>query len=316
MIRFLINRLPSFVLLLVVTSVIAFALPRMVPGDPAAALAGSDATAEQIEAIRQQLDLGRPFVVQYFDWLGGLVQGDLGTSILSGRPVAELIGDRVESSLELTLVAATLMIVIGGVLGVLAGTKQKNWIAGLLDGIIGLLVATPPHVTGLVMILIMTLVLPYWPISGEASLISDPGYGFQLILLPALALSLPQAAAVARLIQSNMRTVAQMDFVELARAKGVPPRRIITHHILRNSLGNALIVIALRVGELLSGAVVIEAIFARNGLGQLAVAATQSRDYMVVQVIIVGAVAIAALVNMLSEIGLAILDPRIRLDTK
>jgi peptide/nickel transport system permease protein len=300
--------------MLFATSIIAFLLPRLAGGDPAQTIAGSDATAEQVEAIRLQLGLDAPLHIQYGTWLGNLLTGDLGTSLITSRPVGQLIMGRLGSTLELAIAATLLMIVLGIGLGILAGSVRKGASRASLDGLVSVLLATPPHVTGLILILVLGISFNLLPISGEVSVLRDPVVGLSLLIMPAFALALPQAAMIARLIQARMYQVRQEEFVDLAIAKGVPPRRIVLSHILRNSMGTAVVATGIRVGELLAGAVVIEAIFARNGLGLMAVDAVSSRDYAVVQIVVLGAVAIAVVVHLLSEILLAALDPRIRLE--
>lgn len=314
MIGYLARRLPSLVLLLAVTAVIAFFLPRLAGGDPAQVVAGSDATIDQIEAVRAQMGLDRPLPVQFADWLGGIVTGDFGTSLITNRPVSQLILARLGSTLELAGLATLLMIVMGTGLGILAGSTRRGPGRAALDGLLSVLLATPPHVTGLILILILGITWRVLPISGEVSVLDDPLTGLSYLILPAIALSLPQAAMIARLIQTRMYQVRQEDFVDLAIAKGVPPRRLVISHILRNSLGTAVVATGIRLGELLAGAVVIEAIFARNGLGMMAVSAASSRDYEVLQILVLFAVLIAALVHLLSEVLLAALDPRVRLE--
>jgi peptide/nickel transport system permease protein len=314
MLGFLAKRLPSVVLMLVVTAVIAFLLPRLGAGDPAQVVAGSDATAEQVEAVREQMGLNRPLIVQFGDWAGGVLTGDFGTSLISNRPVSQIIAGRLGSTLELALAATLLMVVLGVGLGVLAGSAREGAARASLDGALSVFLATPPHVTGLILILFLGITWRVLPVSGEVSVLDDPLLGLSYLVLPAFALALPQAAMIARLIQARMAQVLQEDFIDLAIAKGVPPRRIAISHVLRNSLGTAVVATGVRVGELLAGAVVIEAIFARQGLGTLAVTAVQSRDYEVVQIVVLFAVVIAVLVHFTSEILLAALDPRIRLD--
>jgi peptide/nickel transport system permease protein len=316
MLRFLARRLPSVLLMLAAASLIAFALPRLAGGDPAQAVAGSDATPEQVAAIRDSMGLNRPLPVQYLAWLGDVVTGDLGTSLITNRPVAQMIGARMGSTLELALAAAAIMVAIGVALGIAAGTVQRGLPRAVIDGLLGVLLATPPHVTGLILILLLGIGLELLPVSGEFSVLRDPARGLPYLILPAFALALPQAANIARLIQARMNQVRQEDFIDLAIAKGVPPRRITLLHILRNSIGTAVIAIGVRLGELLAGAVVIEAIFARNGLGTMAVQAVTSRDYDVVQILVLFAVLIAVAMNLLSEILLAMLDPRIRLEAR
>lgn len=313
MLTYLVRRLPSIAFLLIAASVVAFALPRMAPGDPAVAIAGPDASVETLDLIRTEMGLDQPFAAQYLAWIGGVLGGNLGMSFTTGRPVSELIGARLSSTLELAIVAGILMVLVGIALGVATATARHPLMRTALDAVNSALLAAPPFLTGLFLILLLGIAVPILPISGEVSLLDDPIIGIQYLILPALALALPQAATVGRLVATSMRTTADEDFVDLAIAKGVPRRLVVRRHILRNSMGPALVTIGLRFGELLAGAIVVEAIFARHGLGSLAVASVQTRDYLVVQVLILGAVAIAVLMQLLTDLGVATLDPRIRL---
>ena len=313
MLQFLTRKIPSVLFVLVVSSIVAFILPRLAPGDPAVVLAGPDPSPATVEAIRQQLGLNLPLWQQYLDWMGGLLKGDLGQSYVLHRPVGELIAGRLESTLELAALAALIMIAVGLGLGMLGGSPRSRWARSIIDVFNTTFLAVPPFLTGLLLILLLGIVIPLLPVSGEMGFFEDPGISIQFLILPATALALPQAAVVARLLQTSMLQIRSEDFVDLATAKGVSPFRITHKHVLRNSFGNAVVVIGLRIGELLAGAIVVESIFARNGLGSLAVSSVQSRDYLVIQVLIMSAVFIAVVIQLLSEIVLAALDPRIRL---
>lgn len=314
MFGFLLRKLPSVAVVALISSIIAFVLPRLAPGDPALTIAGSDATPEQVAAVREQLGLSKPLLEQYFDWIFGMFRGDFGQSFVMRRPVATVIGNRLESTLELAFLAMVLMIVIGLTLGVLAGSPRSKWARVVLDVMTTIFLATPPFLTGLLLILFLGIFVPILPISGEVGFFEDPWLALRFLILPALALALPQAAIVARLLQTAMNSARGEDYVDLAKAKGASARRITWRHVLRNSMGTAVVALGLRAGDLLAGAIVIEAIFARNGLGSLAVYAVQSRDYVVLQVLILGAVIIAVFIQLFSEIILAALDPRVRLE--
>lgn len=313
MFGFLLRRLPSVLVVTVITSIIAFILPRLAPGDPAIIVAGSDATPEQLSAVRAELGLDQPLLLQYFDWVGGLFRGDLGNSLITSRPVSELISTRMESTLELAALATILMIIVGLGLGIAAGSSRTTVGRAVLDVVTTIFLATPPFLTGLILIVLLGIAWPVMPVSGQVLMSEDFWVGLQYLILPAFALAIPQGALVARLLQTTMTATRNEDFVDLAKAKGVPPRQVMRRHILRNSWGPAVVAIGLRVGDLVAGAIVIEAIFARNGLGILAVSSVQSRDYFVLQALILGAVLIAVFIQLISEIILASLDPRIRL---
>jgi peptide/nickel transport system permease protein len=313
MFRFLLRKLPEVLLVTIASSIIAFLLPRLAPGDPAITVAGSDATPEQLAAVREQMGLNKPILQQYFDWVGGVLHGNFGDSFIMHRPVGTVVAARMESTLELAVLATILMLSIGFTLGIFAGMERSRWARSLLDVLTTVLLATPPFLTGLILILLLGIAFPILPVSGEVGLLKDPLRGLQFLILPSLALALPQAAVIARLLSTAMQNTRAEDFIDLARAKGVPQGLITRRHILRNSLGTAIIAAGLRIGDLLAGAIVMEAIFARNGLGSLAVYSIQSRDYNILQMLILAAVLIAVAIQLLSEIVLAALDPRIRL---
>lgn len=313
MLPFLLRRLPSLAGVVWASSVIAFLLPRLAPGDPAVTIAGPDAAPEAVAAVRDALGLDRPLPTQYLDWLRGVLTGDLGTSFTTGRPVTELLGDRAASTIELALVAAVLMSVLGIALGVLGGARRHPLLRAGIDSVSSALLAAPPFLSGLLLILLLGIAFPVLPISGEVSLLDDPTIGIQYLILPAVALALPQAAAIGRLVQTEMRRNRGEEFVDLALAKGLSPAKVTRRHVLPTSMGTGVVAIGLRLGELLAGAIVVEAVFARNGLGTLAVSSMQSRDYLVVQVLVLLAVTVAAVIQILTELVLAWLDPRMRL---
>lgn len=316
MIGYLVRRIPSALLVLFATSILAFVLPRMAPGDPAATLAGPEATTTEIEAIRSDLGLDRPLVTQYLEWLSAALRGDFGTSYVTGRPVAELIADRAGSTVQLAVLAGALMVVLGLGLGLASGTLRRGSARTGLDLLCTGLLAMPAFLSGLLLVLLLGIAWPILPVSGEVSLFADPEIGIQYLILPALALALPQAAAVARLLRSAMDQARGEEYVQTAVAKGASARRITVRHVLRNSMAGSLVTLGIRFGEILGGAIVVEAVFARSGLGELAVTSVYQRDYVVLQALTLLAVAIAVLTQLITEIGLAGLDPRIRLGAK
>lgn len=314
MIRYLLRRIPSLLLTIVLASIVAFLLPRLAPGDPAVAMAGPDATTEQVDAIRKAAGLDQPLVTQYFNWVGGLFHGDLGQSYIFHRSVADLIGGRLESTLELAALAAIFMIILGFVLGILGGSKLPKWGRAALDTFNTAILSMPPFLVAIVLILIFGIALRALPVSGEVPLSLDFGRGLQYLLLPAIALALTQAAVIGRLLQTSMLTTRGEEFVDLATAKGASPARLTYRHVLPASLDAAIVAVGLRIGELISGAIIIEQIFARSGLGSLAIQAVDNRDYFVIQALIIGAVIIAVLSQVISEIVMAAVDPRVRLE--
>lgn len=314
MIRYLLARIPSILIVIFLASIVAFILPRLAPGDPAVIMAGPDPTPEQVEAVREAAGFNRPLLEQYLSWVYGLLRGDLGTSFIFKRSIAELILGRVESTLQLAALAALFMILLGFILGILGGSRLSKGGRLALDMFNTAMLATPPFLVALVLIVVFGIWLRFLPVSGEVGMSEDLGLGLQYLILPASALALTQAAVIARLLQTSMLTTRGEDFIDLAVAKGASRARVTFRHVLPASLDAAIVAIGLRIGELLGGAIIIEAIFARNGLGQLAVQAVNNRDYLVIQVLVIGAVVIAVLSQLISEVTMASLDPRIRLE--
>lgn len=313
MLRFLVGKVPSLAVVLLASSVVAFALPRLAPGDVAVSLAGTDPTQAQVDAIREQLGLNRPLVVQYWDWVTGMLHGNLGQSYRMHRSVATLIGERLGSTVELALVSTVLVVIIGIVLGVVGGSPRGRWARAMLDLASSLLVAIPSFLVALALILIFGIYHRWLPVSGEVSLFKDPWIGIQYLILPAFALALAPGAVVGRMLQTEMLKMRNEEFVDLALAKGASPRRITLRHVFRNSLGSAVVGVGLQIGNLVAGAVIIEAVFSRNGIGQLAVSSVATRDFTVLQVLILGIVLVAAICQIITEVILAALDPRVRL---
>ena len=313
MASFLLRKVPSVIVVLFATSIVGFALPRLAPGNVAVALAGPDPTAASVNAIERQLGLNRPEIVQYWTWITGLLHGNLGESFYLHRSVASVIGNRLESTVELAIASAILVIIIGVTLGVLAGSARNRWARAIIDFTNSTLIAIPSFLVGLVLILIFGIYHHWLPVSGQVDVLQDPSLGLQYLILPAISLALAPGAVVARFVQTEMLRVQQEEFVDLAVSKGASPARVTFRHVLRNSLGTAVVAVGLQFGNVLAGAIIIEAIFARNGLGQLAVSSIQNDDYSVLQVLILGAVFVAVMCQLFTEIVLALLDPRIRI---
>ncbi|MBB5159359.1 peptide/nickel transport system permease protein [Saccharopolyspora phatthalungensis] len=308
------RRIPAALLTALGASIVIFVLMQLAPGSPASVLAGPDATPETVAAIERSLGLDKAAPVQYFDWLRGLVTGQLGDSLIYRQSIAELIGQRLESTIELAALAAILMCVIGIALGVLGGSSRSARVRATLDSAFSILLALPTYVTAVLLLLLFGVVWPdILPVSGETLLSESPGGALQSLILPAITLAIPHSAVIGRLLQTSMREAMHEDYVRAANAKGLTHRRVLWVHVLRNSMSTAVVVIGIRFGGLLGGAVLVEALFARNGVGQLLVQSVLSRDYFVVQDLILFAVVAAIVMQLISEMALAALDPRVRL---
>ena len=313
MIRYVARRIAVAVVVLFISSIVVFSLLQLAPGDPASLIAGPDASQETVAAIRTDLGLDKPLVTQYLDWLGGLLHGDLGTSYTLRQPIGTLISQRIGSTLQLTVAAALLTVVFGLLLGVVLATTRHAWIRRITDSFATLCLALPPFVSGIILIFIFAVTFRWLPSGGDAPFLTNPSESFRRLILPAVAMSLPGIPVIGRLLATEMRRTRDQEFVLTAQAKGASARRITWRHVVPNSVAPALIETGIRIGHLLGGAVVAEAIFSRVGLGSLLVQAVQGRDYRLAQVLLLMAIAAAIVVQLITELCISRIDPRIRL---
>jgi peptide/nickel transport system permease protein len=306
------RRLPSALLVLLVASFVIFAILRLVPGDPATSLAGPDAGPETVAAIRDRLGLDEPLPLQYVHWIGGLLTGDLGPSYAIGGQTADLIGDGLGATAELTLGALLFVVVLGTAFGVLGATARRGWVRATVRVLTTGALAVPPLVTGVLLVLLFAVVLKVLPSGGRVSVLTAPDLGVQYLLLPALCLALPSAAILGRYLQDGIERALSEDYVRTATAAGVHPRRLLWRHVLPNALPPVVTLLGMQTGHLLGGAVLVEAIFAWPGLGQLAEQGLTRRDYPVVQDLLLLLVTVFVLVQLITDLVHAWLDPRIR----
>ncbi|MEX0172323.1 ABC transporter permease [Streptomyces sp. LMG1-1-1.1] len=309
---YLLRRLPSALLVLLVASFVAFALLRLVPGDPAAVLAGPDASPATEAAIRARLGLDAPLPAQYARWIGDLLTGDLGPSYAIGGQTADLIADGLAATVELTLGALLFVVVIGAAFGILGATSRNRWVSGTVRVLTTGALAVPPFVTGVLLVLVFAVLLGVLPPGGRVPLLTAPDLGVQYLLLPALCLALPSSAVLGRYLKDGIERTLAEDHIRTATAAGVAPRRLLWRHALPNALPPVVTLLGMQTGHLLGGAVLVEAIFAWPGLGQLAEQALVRRDYPVVQDLLLLLVTVFVLVQLLTDLVHAWLDPRIR----
>ncbi|MER5355183.1 ABC transporter permease [Kitasatospora sp. NPDC002551] len=309
---FLLKRLPSGLLVLLLASFVVFLILRLIPGDPATTLAGPDAGPQAVAAIRAQLGLDEPLLTQYLHWLGALLTGDLGRSYAIGGQVAELIGDGIGATVQLTAAALLLVVLLALPLGVLGATAERRPVAAAVRAFTTAVLAVPPFVTGVLLVLLFAVTLGLLPAGGHESLLDAPDLALQYLLLPAVCLALPSAAVLARYLKDGIERALAEDYVRTATAAGVSRRRIVWRHALPNALPSAVTVLGLQIGHLVAGAVLVERIFAWPGLGQLVEQGVLRRDYPVVQALLLLTVAGYVAVQLLTDLVYAWLDPRIR----
>ena len=286
-------------------SIAVFVLLYLIPGDPASIFLGDNlATPERLEVIRHEMGLDRPIHVQYLDFIGRALQGDLGRSLQNGRPVALELAERLPRTAELAAAAFIVSIVFGVSLGILSALRHNTWVDtfAMLVALAG--VSMPIFWLGLLAILVFSLQLGWFPVTGQQGIAS--------LVLPATVLGIVSSATLARLVRSSMLEVLSHEYVTTARAKGLRERVVIGRHALKNALIPVVTVLGLEVGSLLSGAVITETVFARPGIGKLIVDSIQGKDFTVVQGAVLFVASTYVLVNLVVDISYAFLDPRIR----
>jgi len=297
---------------MLVVGIVVFFVIRSVPGDVTSALLGQDATPQQIEELRQRLNLDQPWPAQFAAWFGGVVQGDLGTSTYMRVPVLEALAQRIEPTgmlaLAATLVAVTLGIGLGVIAAVRHGTAADY--AVMVIAMLGL--SMPTFWLGLLMIMLFAVTLQWLPAAGYAALSDGVGRTLRYLVMPAVALGFSQAAVIARMTRASLLDTLGEDFVRTARSKGLPPARVVLRHALRNALLPVLTVIGLSIATLAGGVVVTETVFNIPGAGRLVIESVQRRDYPVLQGAVIAVAAVYAFINLLVDLSYLALDPRVR----
>ena len=296
-------------------SVLVFAVLHLAPGDPAAIMLGAQATKEDIQRLHRDLGLDQPLVVQYFHWIGQVARGDLGRSIPLGRAVLPEVLLRFKATLLLTTGALTIAILLGLIAGIVSAVKQYSWLDRLSMGVAVTGVSLPVFWTGIMLIIVFSLQLRWFPSSGMSS-----PYGSSVsdviwhLVLPAVTLGTASAAALARLTRSSVLEIIRQDYVRSARAKGLAERAVIARHVLKNAINPIITVLGVQVGFLLGGAILTETVFSWPGLGSMMVRAIQARDYPLVQGGVLLIATTFVVVNLVVDLLYAIFDPRIRYD--
>ncbi|MGW0040153.1 ABC transporter permease [Rhodococcus sp. NPDC003348] len=315
MVRYTLQRLPSALIVLAVGSVVIFTLLRLVPGDPALVLAGPDASPEALAALRNDLGLNGSQIAQYFSWIGGILSFDLGKSLIIGGDIGSLLLDALGNTLVLALSALVLAIGIAFTLSTVSVIVDRKWLNSAVTAFGTVAVAIPNFVTGAILVVLFGVVWAVLPAGGipRKGFLDDPGISVQYLVLPALCLALPIAAALTRFLTEGLRSQLAEPYVTTARALGISRRRIVLTQALPNALPATITVLGIQIGHLLGGAVLVEAIFAWPGLGQLIERAISSRDYPVVQVMLLFSVALFVVIQLVTDLVNAWLDPRIRL---
>lgn len=312
MTAYIIRRLFAIVPVMAVVALFVFFLLRIAPGDPAAIIAGDDATAESIAAIRLKLGLDRPVVEQFAVWVWGLLHGDLGVSIFSNLPVTRLIAQRLEPTAALTLATLLVSVTLAIPIGVIAAWKARTLVDRAVMAFAVLGFAMPGFVLAYALIYLFAVQLQWLPVQGYKPIGEGLWPFVQSLVLPSVALGITYMALIARITRASMLEVLQQDYIRTANAKGLATDRVLLLHALKNASVPIVTVIGIGIALLISGVVITETVFNIPGLGRLTVDAVLKRDYPIVQGLILVFAAAKVLVNLLIDISYAFLDPRIR----
>jgi peptide/nickel transport system permease protein len=310
--RFVAGRLVEAIPVLLLSSLLVFAILHLVPGDPVDAMLGAAALgigtpeqhAQQVAQIREQLGLNDPLPLQYLHWLGNALHLDFGESFIRRQSVATLIAQRLPTTLELAGAALLLSVVVGMTMGIVAALRRNTPIDGLVMLISLGGVSMPSFFFAMVLILVFSVFLGLLPATGSGS--------FDRLILPALVLGYEGTGLIARLTRASLLEVLGREYMTTARAKGLPPRIVVLRHALRNALIPVVTIVGLQVGRLLAGSIIVETVFARQGVGQLAIDAILSKDYPLVQGIILLTASGYVIANLLVDISYGFINPKIR----
>jgi peptide/nickel transport system permease protein len=308
----IVRRLVALLPMLFLVALMIFSVTYLIPGDAAATIAGEGASAADIERIRRELGLEDPFFVQFFNWLGDVLHGDLGRSLTTGRSVNSIIANRAPISLALGAAGLLVGVVVGTTLGVIAGTKIKSIRdrVAIVGASIG--VAVPNFWLGLLLVTVFAVNLGWFPSSGYVPFSEDPVEFVRHLVLPAIALGLATAAEICRQTRASLGNTLELDYVRTARMKGLPGRLVVGKHAIKNAAGPVVTTIGLQATVLLGGTVIVERVFGIPGLGTAAIEAVSSRDIPVIQGVALVTTLIAILVNLVVDLIQMYLNPKVR----
>ncbi|AZU00258.1 ABC transporter permease [Brevibacterium linens] len=312
MLTYAINRAVQFALSLLVASVAVFALMSLLPGNAAQVALGTNATPDAVAALEAQYGLDRPPLIRYFDWMGGMLTGDFGTSYVTGAEITPVIVGSVQVTAILVIAAIAVSIVIAVPLGTFAALEQRNWIGVTISGLSQVGIAIPNFLAAIILVIVFSLTLGWFPSQGWMAPIEGLG-GFLLrLVLPVVSLALVQAAILTRYVRSAVLDVMREDYIRTARAKGLTRTKALFVHGLRNAAIPVITVAGVQLATLLVGAVIIEQIFVLPGIGSELVRAVANRDLVAVQGIVMVLVLLVLIINLIVDILVPIVDPRIR----
>lgn len=312
MLAFIVRRIISTIPVMAFVALFVFSLLYIAPGDPAAVIAGDQASPADVERIRASLGLDRPYLVRFGEWFFRVLQGDLGTSIFTSLPVTQLIAQRIEPTLSLMVLTLIFAVVIAVPLGVVAAWKAGTWVDRAVVGFAVFGFSVPVFVIGYLLAYIFALKLDWLPVQGYTPISQGIWPWFKNLILPAITLGTVYIALIARITRATMLEVLQQDYIRTARSKGLAQNNVLYLHALKNAAVPVITIIGIGVALLIGGAVVTESVFAIPGLGRLTLDAILRRDYPVIQGVVLIFSFVYVLVNLAVDLIYTLVDPRIR----
>ena len=312
MLAYILRRLAATIPVMLIVAVLVFLMLRLTPSDPAAIIAGDNASSDQVEEIRRRLGIDQPIVTQFVIWMGELLRGNLGESFFFKKQVAELIADRIEPTLSLALFTIVISILVAVPLGTLAAYRQGSWVDRLVMGFSVLGFSVPVFVVGYLLIYVFAIELNWFPVQGYQRFAAGAAGWAQRLILPALTLSVIYIALIARITRTSVLEVMNEDYIRSARAKGQTEGKVLVRHALANAAVPIVTVIGLGVALLIGGVVVTESVYTIPGLGRLTVDAVLARDYPTIQAVILLFSMVYVIINLLVDLAYTFFDPRIR----
>ncbi len=311
---YIIRRLLALVPVIAVVGIVSFSIIRLSPGDPAMFFVTADATADEVQAVRERLGVDRPVPEQFALWAGGVLRGDLGTSFYQRRPVTDLFWSRFPPPLWLALSAQLLALIIAVPTGIVSAIRPNSLWDRSMTVFTLLGVSIPGFWLALLLVLAFSVNLRWLPVQGYVDPLQHPAGALRHLILPVIALGYSQAALIARMTRAAMLDVLSQDYVRTARAKGVRPSRVVLAHALRNAMNPILTVTGLSITSLISGSIIIEIVFNYPGIGRMVIDAVTRRDFPVIQGSMMIVAFMYVMVNLLVDISYSAFDPRIRYD--
>lgn len=312
--KYALRKAGALIATLILVSLITFLAFNVIPGDPASAMLGTQATPEQLSSLRAQLGLNVPLPLRYLHWLTDFVRGNLGTSVKYSMPVRDLILQRLPVTLWLTLISLILIVVIAVPIGILTSKIKSPVFRALSTAADQIIMAIPPFFLGMLLILIFGVILRIFTPGHYIDYHEDPAGFFGYLILPALAIALPRAAMVIRFLRNSLSEQLKSDYVRTARSKGVDPNALLYRHVLKNALIPVVALFGMIVAEILAGSIIVEQVFGLPGIGRLLISSITSRDFPLIQSMVVCLAFIVVSVNFLTDLAFRVIDPRIRLN--